>query len=63
MAPRIAAPFLNRTWPKNAYHSPGISGWDTHNDNFNTLLRSRLPITDQTVSALLEDLDGRGLLD
>ncbi|CAN5899898.1 DUF1501 domain-containing protein [soil metagenome] len=45
------------------YYSPGISGWDTHKDNFKTLRDSRLPITDQTVSALLEDLDARGLLD
>jgi hypothetical protein len=45
------------------YYSPGIGGWDTHKDNFNTLRNSRLPITDQTVSALLEDLDERGLLD
>jgi hypothetical protein len=45
------------------YYSPGIGGWDTHKDNFNTLRRSRLPITDQAVSALLEDLDARGLLD
>ncbi len=45
------------------YYSPGIGGWDTHKDNFNTLKNSRLPITDQTVSALLEDLDSRGLLD
>lgn len=45
------------------YYSPGIGGWDTHKDNFKTLKDSRLPITDQTVSALLEDLDNRGLLD
>jgi hypothetical protein len=45
------------------YYSPGIGGWDTHAKNFSTLARSRLPITDQTVSALLEDLDARGLLD
>ncbi|MFO0910282.1 MAG: DUF1501 domain-containing protein [Isosphaeraceae bacterium] len=45
------------------YYSPGIGGWDTHKDNFNTLRRSRLPITDQSVSALLEDLEARGLLD
>src|SRR5262249_419208 len=35
----------------------------THKDNFTTLKTSRLPHTDQTVSALLEDLDARGLLD
>jgi hypothetical protein len=45
------------------YYSPGIGGWDTHKDNFSTLRDSRLPITDQSVSALLEDLDARGLLD
>ena len=45
------------------YYSPGIGGWDTHKDNFNILRNSRLPITDQTVSALIEDLDVRGLLD
>jgi hypothetical protein len=45
------------------YYSPGIGGWDTHKDNFVTLRDSRLPITDQTVSALLEDLHQRGLLD
>jgi hypothetical protein len=45
------------------YYSPGISGWDTHKDNFETLRNSRLPITDQTVSALIEDLDSRSLLD
>jgi hypothetical protein len=45
------------------YYSPGIGGWDTHKDNFRTLRESRLPQTDQSVSALLEDLDSRGLLD
>src|SRR5260370_36385727 len=44
------------------YFSPGIGGWDTHKANFATLKGSRLPQTDQTVSALLEDLDDRGLL-
>lgn len=44
------------------YYSRGISGWDTHKDNFGTLKGSRLPQTDQTVSALLEDLEARGLL-
>ncbi|HEY8506096.1 MAG TPA: DUF1501 domain-containing protein, partial [Gemmataceae bacterium] len=44
------------------YYSRGIGGWDTHKDNFKTLKGSRLPQTDQTVSALLEDLHDRGLL-
>jgi uncharacterized protein (DUF1501 family) len=45
------------------YYSRGIGGWDTHKDNFGILKNSRLPQTDQSVSALLEDLRGRGLLD
>jgi hypothetical protein len=45
------------------FYSPGIGGWDTHENNFSTLKGSRLPITDQVVSALVEDLDSRGLLD
>jgi hypothetical protein len=44
------------------YYSAGIGGWDTHKDNFNTLRNSRLPHTDLALSALLEDLDARGLL-
>jgi hypothetical protein len=44
------------------YFSRGIGGWDTHKDNFVTLKTSRLPQTDQTVSALLDDLNARGLL-
>lgn len=45
------------------YYSAGIGGWDTHKDNFNTLRNSRLPHTDSAVSALLDDLKDRGLLD
>jgi uncharacterized protein (DUF1501 family) len=45
------------------YYSPGIGGWDTHKDNFPTLRNSRLPNTDTAVSALLEDLHERGLLE
>jgi hypothetical protein len=38
-------------------------GWDTHNDIFDVLGRSLLPRFDQSFSALLEDLDQRGLLE
>ena len=38
-------------------------GWDTHNDIFEALKKHLLPRFDQTFSALLEDLDQRGLLD
>lgn len=38
-------------------------GWDTHNDNFEALRVHLLPRFDQALSALIEDLDARGLLD
>jgi hypothetical protein len=44
------------------YYSAGIGGWDTHQNNFSTLKDSRLPDTDRAVSALLSDLEARGLL-
>ncbi len=37
--------------------------WDTHTRNFAILRENKLPYLDQTFSALLEDLDHRGLLD
>jgi uncharacterized protein DUF1501 len=38
-------------------------GWDTHGQNFNNLKTRLLPGLDQTLSALITDLDSRGLLD
>ena len=55
-----------------AYFSPNIggdvgSGWDTHGNNgtkmFPVIEKYHLPITDQTLPTLLEELDQRGLLD
>jgi hypothetical protein len=40
----------------------GIS-WDTHSDNFGLLKNELLPAFDSCFSALLEDLESRGLLD
>lgn len=37
--------------------------WDTHQKNFSILRENKLPGLDQTYSALMEDLDARGLLD
>ena len=37
--------------------------WDTHRDHFPLLKRSLLPMFDRGFSALLEDMDRRGLLD
>lgn len=38
-------------------------GWDTHNDIFDSLKTHLLPRFDRSVSAFLEDLHARGLLD
>ena len=38
-------------------------GWDLHSKNFEALQTELLPMLDQSLSALLEDLDQRGLLD
>jgi hypothetical protein len=40
-----------------------IGGWDTHNQNFTNLKTKLLPSLDQTLAALIQDLDQRGLLD
>jgi hypothetical protein len=40
-----------------------LGGWDTHGQNFNNLRTRLLPQLDQTLSALIGDLDGRGMLE
>ncbi len=40
-----------------------LGGWDTHAQNFDRLSKRLLPSLDQTLSALVEDLHARGLLD
>jgi len=40
-----------------------IGGWDTHQNNFASLKDRLLPPVDRSLSALIEDLDQRGLLD
>lgn len=42
--------------------NPG-DGWDTHDNNFNRLKKDLMPPDDRAFSALLEDLDARGMLD
>src|SRR5262249_56454024 len=44
-------------------YSFGDRDWDTHDRNFPTLRDKLLPPTDRGLSALLEDLHNRGLLD
>jgi hypothetical protein len=40
-----------------------LGGWDTHGRNFEALSKRLLPQLDQTLSALVEDLSNRGLLE
>jgi uncharacterized protein (DUF1501 family) len=45
-------------------HSPGDpQGWDTHDNNFTRLKNKLMPTDDQAFSALIEDLEERGMLD
>jgi hypothetical protein len=43
-------------------HMSGGFIWDTHKDHFSINKKTLLPVTDQAVPALLNDLDERGLL-
>ncbi|RUL86270.1 DUF1501 domain-containing protein [Tautonia sociabilis] len=45
------------------WHDDGVNFWDTHGDNFNGLRTRLMPPTDRGLSALLDDLAARGLLD
>jgi hypothetical protein len=51
-------PLVNVNW-----HNDGRNFWDTHGQNFSRLKKELIPPSDQALSALLEDLDQRGLLE
>jgi hypothetical protein len=58
--------FVNVSWDnfrERFRFPPSNQVWDTHERNFPILRDNHLPSLDLTYSALLEDLDGRGLLD
>ena len=58
--------FVQVTWPaaSDAEPMPGPDGsWDTHRNNFPTLRNDRCPVFDHSLSALIEDLAARGLLE
>jgi hypothetical protein len=54
-------PLVTVYW--NAPHIDDDQHWDTHKDSFNRLKTHLLPHFDRGMTALLEDLAGRGLLD
>jgi hypothetical protein len=45
------------------WHNDGQNFWDTHGNNFNRLKKDLIPPADMALSALLEDLEQRGLLE
>jgi hypothetical protein len=51
-------PLVNANW-----HNDGRNFWDTHGNNFSRLKSELIPPADQALSALLEDLQARGLLE
>jgi len=51
-------PLVNVNW-----HNDGRNFWDTHGNNFSRLKKELIPPSDQALSALLEDLEVRGMLD
>lgn len=58
--------FVNVSWDnmrERFEFQPSYFVWDTHERNFPILRENHLPQLDLTYSALMEDLDDRGLLD
>ena len=45
------------------WHDDHSNFWDTHGDNFNQLKNRLMPPADEGLSALLDDLEARGLLE
>jgi hypothetical protein len=54
--------FVQMNWPAVANGDPTVDAWDTHAANFGPLRNLHCPKLDSGLSALLEDLDERGLL-
>jgi uncharacterized protein (DUF1501 family) len=55
-------PLVTVFWPNDGITNVSVY-WDTHNRNFIDLRERLCPVTDLAFSALLDDLDDRGLLD
>lgn len=55
-------PLVTVFWPNDGIKNVSVY-WDTHSRNFIDLKERLLPTTDQTFSALLDDLAARGMLD
>jgi hypothetical protein len=55
-------PLVTVFWPNDGITNVSVY-WDTHNRNFIDLKTRLCPVTDQAFSALLDDLNQRGMLD
>jgi uncharacterized protein (DUF1501 family) len=55
-------PLVTVFWPNDGITNVSVY-WDTHNRNFIDLKTRLCPVTDRAFSALLDDLEDRGLLD
>jgi uncharacterized protein (DUF1501 family) len=55
-------PLVTVFWPNDGITNVSVY-WDTHNRNFIDLKERLCPVTDLAFSALLDDLEQRGLLD
>lgn len=54
--------FVQMNWPAVANGDPKVDAWDTHAANFGPLRDLHCPKLDSGLSALLEDMDARGML-
>lgn len=55
-------PLVTVFWPNDGITNVSVY-WDTHNRNFIDLKDRLCPVTDKAFSALLDDLEARGMLD
>ena len=55
-------PLVTVFWPNDGITNVSVY-WDTHSRNFIDLKERLCPVTDKAFSALLDDLEGRGMLD
>ena len=55
-------PLVTVFWPNDGIKNVSVY-WDTHSKNFIDLRERLMPVADQAFSALLDDLQDRGLLD
>jgi Protein of unknown function (DUF1501) len=54
--------FVQVNWPSVANGDPETTAWDTHASNFGPLKNLHCPVLDRSLSALIEDMDQRGML-